>query len=129
ERDSGRPMLTDFGVALSRSIDPLPSEASRAFGTPQFMSPEQAVGELDLDGRSDVYSLGVLGYLMLTGKLPFEGSQPQALAARHITEAPMPARKRAPKAPKELADAIDRCLAKDPALRFQSADDLATALA
>jgi serine/threonine protein kinase len=128
DADSGRPMLTDFGVALSRSIDPLPSEASRAFGTPQFMSPEQAVGELDLDGRSDVYSLGVLGYLMLTGELPFKGSQFAQLASQHMVERPVGVRQKMADVPKDLASAIDRCLEKDPGERFQSAGELATVL-
>src|SRR5690242_17826206 len=67
ERSSGRAMLTDFGVALLRSLDPVRADASRAFGTPHYMSPEQAAGELDIDGRSDIYSAGVLGYYMLSG--------------------------------------------------------------
>ena len=80
-------MLTDFGVALLRSLDPVRTESSVAFGTPLYMSPEQAAGDLDIDGRSDIYALGVLGYLMLTGKLPFEANSFEALAAKHIAEA------------------------------------------
>ena len=79
-------MLTDFGVALLRSLDPVRADSSRAFGTPHYMSPEQASGELDIDGRSDLYSLGVLGYYMLTGKLPFDAPTFEALAAKHIAE-------------------------------------------
>src|SRR5215467_10341448 len=86
ERGSGRAMLTDFGVALQRSLDPVPADSSCAFGTPHYMSPEQAAGELDIDGRSDLYSVGVLGYYMLTGSLPFDGATFEALAAKHITE-------------------------------------------
>ncbi|HMC54519.1 MAG TPA: serine/threonine-protein kinase [Gemmatimonadaceae bacterium] len=122
--DSGRPLLTDFGVALSRSADPLPSEHARAFGTPQFMSPEQAAGELDLDGRSDVYSLGVLGYLMVTGELPFAASHFAALASKHISEMPVPVRERASGVPRDLANVIDRCLEKDPSRRFAAAGDI-----
>jgi serine/threonine-protein kinase len=90
ERDSGRAMLTDFGVALLRSLDPVRADASRAFGTPHYMSPEQAAGELDIDGRSDIYSAGVLGYYMLSGRLPFDAPTFESLAARHIAEAHVP---------------------------------------
>ena len=92
ERGTGRAMLTDFGVALVRSLDPVRGEVSRVFGTPHYMSPEQAVGELVLDGRSDLYSLGVLGYYMLSGRLPFDAPTFEALAAKHIGEAHAPLR-------------------------------------
>jgi serine/threonine protein kinase len=126
DRETGRPLITDFGVALSRSLDPLPSEAARAFGTPHFMSPEQAAGETDLDGRSDVYSLGVLGFLMLTGNVPFSGDNFAAIAARHICE-PAPAI-RTPDVPRDLTSHVQRCLEKDPKRRWQKAADLADAL-
>ena len=129
EHETGRPLLTDFGVALSRSIDPLPSESARAFGTPHFMSPEQAAGETDLDGRSDIYSLGVLGYLMVTGELPFDGGHFASIASKHITEAHVPVRERSPRAPADLAAAIERCLAKAPEDRWGRAGELADALA
>lgn len=128
ESETGRPLLTDFGVALTRTLDPLPSETSRAFGTPQFMSPEQALGETDLDGRSDVYSLGVLGYLMLTGKLPFDADNFAAIVSKQITEAPVPVRQLAPHAPMDLAAAIEKCLQKEPQRRWRRAGDLADAL-
>jgi serine/threonine protein kinase len=128
DHETGRPRLTDFGVALSRSIDPLPSEAARAFGTPQFMSPEQAAGELDLDGRSDVYALGVLAYLMLTGKLPFEASQFTALASMHISGVYVPIQERASWVASRLAAAIEKCLEKEPSDRWSRAAHLADAL-
>jgi len=128
EHDGGRPLLTDFGVALSRSSDPLRSEVARAFGTPRFMSPEQAAGETDLDGRSDIYSLGVLGYLMLTGEPPFNGAHFAAIASKHITERHAPIGERAPAAPFDLVRAIDRCLEKAPERRWRRAADLADAI-
>jgi len=128
DTETGRPLLTDFGVALSRTLDPLPSELSRAFGTPQFMSPEQALGETDLDGRSDVYSLGILGYLMLTGALPFDADNFAAIASKQITEAPIPIRDLAPRAPLDLVAAIEKCLQKAPQQRWRRAGDLADAL-
>ena len=129
ERGSGRAMLTDFGVALQRSLDPVREDMSRAFGTPHYMSPEQASGELDIDGRSDLYSAGVLGYYMLSGALPFDGASFEALAARHIAEVPTPLDEVAPNAPLVLRSAIERCLAKARELRFRSARELADALA
>jgi serine/threonine-protein kinase len=126
ERGSGRALLTDFGVALQRSLDPVRADASRAFGTPHYMSPEQAAGELDIDGRSDLYSIGVLGYYMLTGSLPFDGASFESLAAKHIAEAPEPLSSDVPAA---LRGAIERCLLKDRNERFRTGRDLADVLA
>ena len=128
EHGSGRPRLTDFGVALSRSADPLPSDAARAFGTPHFMSPEQAAGEVDLDGRSDVYSLGVLAYLMLTGDVPFDGSHYSAIASKHIAEPVLPIREHVGSVPEDIASVVEKCLEKDPEHRWKHASELATAL-
>ena len=128
DHETGRPRLTDFGVALSRSADPLPSEVARAFGTPHFMSPEQAAGETDLDGRSDIYSLGVLGYLMLTGEAPFDGSHFAEIAAKHIGEAHIPILERSPKVPRDLAEALEKCLEKAPERRWKRAGQLADTL-
>ena len=128
ERASGRAMLTDFGVALLRSLDPVRSDSSKAFGTPHYMSPEQASGELDIDGRSDIYSVGVLGYYMLTGQLPFDGLTFESLAAKHIADAHAPLALVAPDAPGALCDVIDRCLAKAREDRFRNGRELADVL-
>jgi eukaryotic-like serine/threonine-protein kinase len=128
ERGTGRAMLTDFGVALSRSLDPVRANSSRAFGTPHYMSPEQAAGELDIDGRSDIYSLGVLGYYMLSGDLPFDGGTFESLAAKHIADAYVPLSSLVPSAPATLVGAIERCLEKDRDARWRSGRELADAL-
>jgi serine/threonine-protein kinase len=128
DRATGQAMLTDFGVALLKSLDPVRAEASKAFGTPHYMSPEQAAGELDIDGRSDLYSIGVLGYYMLSGELPFSGGTFEALAAKHIAEAHTPLAEVAPDAPAELVAAIERCLRKNRDDRFRTGRELAAAL-
>jgi eukaryotic-like serine/threonine-protein kinase len=128
ERGTGRAMLTDFGVALLRSLDPVRAESAHAFGTPHYMSPEQAAGELDIDGRSDIYSLGVLGYYMSSGCLPFDGRTFAVLAAKHIAVAHTPLRELVPSLPVGLAHAIERCLEKDRSDRWRSGKDLADGL-
>jgi eukaryotic-like serine/threonine-protein kinase len=129
ERGTGRAMLTDFGVALLRSLDPVRADASRAFGTPHYMSPEQAASELDIDGRSDLYSLGVLGCYMLSGELPFDGHTFESLAAKHIGETHVPLALTVPDAPEALRAAIERCLQKDRDLRWRTGRELADSLA
>ncbi|HEX8715533.1 MAG TPA: serine/threonine-protein kinase [Gemmatimonadaceae bacterium] len=128
ERGTGRARLTDFGVARLRDASPDEWERTHAFGTPHYMSPEQAAGEADLDGRSDLYSLGVLGYLMLSGRLPFHGSSFVSLAAQHIVQAPEPLAELAPDAPEALVRAIERCLAKEREDRWKSAAELCAEL-
>ncbi len=128
ERNGGRAFLTDFGVARLRDASPDEWERSHAIGTPHYMSPEQAAGEPDLDGRTDLYSLGVLGYQMLSGTLPFEGTNFASLAAQHIVHAPPPLAERAPDAPKALVQAVERCLAKERRDRWQTGAALSRAL-
>jgi serine/threonine-protein kinase len=130
---TGRPMLTDFGIARAVSLDAMPAGEIRAErgmirGTAQFMSPEQAAGEPELDGRSDLYSLGVLGYALLSGTLPFEGRTMLELAARHVVEAPPPLAERATGAPRGVVRAITRCLAKAPEARWATGEELRKAL-
>ncbi|HEY4215948.1 MAG TPA: serine/threonine-protein kinase [Gemmatimonadaceae bacterium] len=129
ERGTGRAMLTDFGVALLRSLDPVRAESQRAFGTPHYMSPEQASGELDIDGRSDLYSLGVLGYYMLSGELPFDGQTFESLAAKHIAETHAPLSGVVPSAPEPLCSVIERSLQKERESRWRTGREMADALA
>ena len=126
--DSIRPMVADFGVAMRRSYDPPPGELRRSFGTPHFMSPEQAAGEVDIDGRSDIYSLGVLGYLMVSGQLQYSGNTVQQIAQRRTDVAHRPLAQVAPGAPTDLVEAIERCLQPLPDDRFRHARELHAAL-
>ena len=128
ERGTNRPMLTDFGVALLRSLDPGRDDAAQ-YGTPHYMSPEQAAGEQDLDGRSDLYSLGVLGYYMATGKLPFHAPTFEALAAQHIAGDHEPVRAAAPELGESVASAIETCLVKEREGRWRNGRELAEFLA
>jgi predicted permease len=114
-------VIGDFGVATRPMQDFGPGERRLMFGTPHFMSPEQAAGELDLDGRSDIFSLGVLGYVMLTGGFPYDGPSEAAIAAARARSARIPLHQAAPDAPAGLVQAIERCLATDPANRYQRA--------
>jgi eukaryotic-like serine/threonine-protein kinase len=127
DRESGRTLVTDFGIArdLGSAAHALTTDGM-VLGTVAYMSPEQAAGE-PLDGRSDVYALGVVGFLLLTGQLPFDGS-PQAILVAHVTK-PAPAlQSLAPEVPAAIARVIDRCLQKAPADRYESAEQLAEAL-
>jgi serine/threonine-protein kinase len=126
EAGSGRALVTDFGIAQVRTAPGLTGHGE-VLGTAEFMSPEQASGEA-VDERSDIYSLGVVAYYALTGRLPFEGDSVAAILAKHITQAAPPIASVAPEIPRHLAQAVDRCLAKNPADRFANGEDLAAAL-
>lgn len=119
---SGRVLIGDFGIA--RVTEHSGSTASgEIIGTAEFMSPEQANGA-SLDARSDLYSLGVVGFYAISGRLPFEAATAAALLAQHVTKPAPPVASVAPTAPRRLAGAIDRCLAKNPAQRFPSGEAL-----
>ncbi|MBI4503214.1 MAG: serine/threonine protein kinase [Gemmatimonadetes bacterium] len=126
EEGSGRALVTDFGIAQV-SAGPGLTGRGELLGTAEFMSPEQASGE-PVDERSDIYSLGVVGFYILTGRLPFEAESVTAILAKHITQAAPRVASVAPEVPKQLAQAVDRCLAKKPADRFANGEDLAAAL-
>jgi serine/threonine protein kinase len=126
ERGSGRSVVTDFGIARS-DFNPALTQDGHVLGTVHFMSPEQASGE-PLDGRSDLYALGCIGFLALSGRLPFEGSAPQAILVAHATKEPPSLRSVAPAVPPALAAVIDQCLRKRADDRFANGEELADAL-
>ncbi len=125
ERGTERAMVTDFGIArLAHASGDVEGEV---LGTPEYMSPEQASGD-SLDGRSDLYSLGVVGFFALTGRLPFTGPSAQSFMAQHVTK-PAPAVSSVARGvPTSLARAIDQCLQKDPSDRPSTGEALAEAL-
>jgi serine/threonine-protein kinase len=122
----GHAAVTDFGIASTRFHARL-TATGRAMGTPHYMSPEQAMGRL-LDGRSDVYALGVLLYEMMSGDPPFDGPDAYAVGYKHVHEAPTPLEMAAPGVPPTLAAITMRCLSKNPTERYQRAGDVADAL-
>ena len=126
--EGGRAMVTDFGIARAIEGDSRLTLTGVAVGTPTYMSPEQAVGERDLDGRSDIYSLGVIGYQMLTGKPPFSAGNSMALLLKHVSERPRPIAELRPEAPKALCDAVERALKKAPEDRWPTAAAMREAL-
>ena len=128
------PKVLDFGLAkvTERQMRPgslILTQEGMVFGTPEFMSPEQARGE-PLDGRSDIYSLGVILYELLTGKLPFDAKQPMDFINMHINEPPIPLGKRAPglELPEGLERVLEKSLAKKPEDRYQTATEFGQAL-
>ncbi len=130
EGTRGRVMVTDFGIAkaLSSVSGGTLTTAGVAIGTPSYMSPEQAAGEKEIDGRSDVYSLGIVSYQMLTGELPFNAPTVAGILMKQITEvAPLVSSKRT-EVPEDLSLAVSRCLEKDPENRWPTADALRRAL-
>jgi serine/threonine protein kinase/tetratricopeptide (TPR) repeat protein len=127
----GHAVVADFGIATATGIgmdDDTLTSPGLVIGTPAYMSPEQARGEVVVDGRSDLYSLGCVVYEMLTGRPPFTGPSAQAVLARHSRDAPEPLRTRRPSIPVEVEDAVQRLLEKLPADRFSTAAQFAAAL-
>jgi eukaryotic-like serine/threonine-protein kinase len=126
-------LVMDFGVAkaLAESQDH-PTETLTAMGfalgTPAYMSPEQAAGQSNIDARSDLYSVGVLGYEMLTGKPPFTGLTPQAILASQVTRTPVSLGQIRPELPPELTGIIMRSLEKNPEQRWSSAEEILSSL-
>jgi eukaryotic-like serine/threonine-protein kinase len=121
--ETGRAMVTDFGIAraLTDSGDSRLTATGMAIGTPAYMSPEQSAGDRAIDGRSDLYSLGVVGYQMLCGQPPFVASNTPSMLVKHLSEKPVPVDERWPDLPADLSRAVMMCLEKDPADRFPSA--------
>jgi serine/threonine-protein kinase len=128
EAGTGRALVTDFGIARGGRDAVTVTDPGKIMGTAHFMSPEQASGEA-VDGRSDIYALGVVGYLAVSGRLPFEASNLPALLVRQATEPATSVMRAAPGLPPALGAAIDRCLTRDPSGRFADGETLAEALA
>ena len=133
----GHALLADFGVARAtcaadsegRSDSGPVTGAGIALGTPEYMSPEQASGDRDVDARSDVYSLACVVYEMLAGVPPFRGDSMRSTMARHVTEPPRPIRALRPDAPAALESVLARALAKDPVQRYETVAEFTRALA
>ena len=130
DEETGRAMVTDFGIAraLTDSGDSRLTATGMAIGTPAYMSPEQSAGDHAIDGRSDLYSLGVVGYQMLCGQPPFVANNTPSMLVKHLSERPVPVDERWPDLPPDLSRAVMMCLEKDPNDRFPSAAAFSAAL-
>jgi serine/threonine-protein kinase len=128
--DGSRALVTDFGIAraVTSNSDSRLTATGVAIGTPAYMSPEQCSGDKEVDGRSDLYSLGVVAYQMLCGSLPFTGGNTATLLVKQLSETPVPLRQRCPTVPEGVAAAVMRLLAKDPSARFPDANAFLAAL-
>ena len=121
---SGRALLADFGIArLADAAGTTVTQTGMAVGTPSYMSPEQAFGASDVDGRADIYSLGIVGYRMLLGRLPFSGGAQQQLA-QHATAKPADLALAVSASERKLAEVIMCAIEKDPKARWGRAEDL-----
>ena len=126
-RDKRKVKVTDFGIAHIEDGATQRTQVGAVLGTPQYMSPEQTRGE-KLDGRSDLFSAGIVLYQMVAGERPFRGDNLVAVATQIANEPAPPLQQARPDAPPALRRVIERCLAKTPAQRFQSGADMADAL-
>ena len=128
DRHGARPVVTDFGIARAGETHSRLTVTGVAVGTPAYMSPEQAMGERELDGRSDIYSLGIVGYRMLAGELPFRAPSSAAMMLKHISEQALPLAGQRPDAPPALVAAVEHAIAKRPEDRWQDAGAMREAL-
>ncbi len=126
ERGTNRALVTDFGIAR-RDTNPGITSDGHVVGTAYYMSPEQ-ISAATLDGRSDLYSLGVVGFYALSGRLPFDGGAAPAVLVAHMTQPAPSLAEVAPQVPRSIAAVIDRCLSKNPDDRYATGEALADAL-
>lgn len=129
EAGSGRPMLTDFGISKLAAEGSALTAAGLVIGTPDYLSPEQASGSTEVGPLADLYSLGVVGYAMLSGRLPFASRTAGEAIVKRLTTAPPPLAAVAPATSPAMVEAVMRCLAKDPAQRWPDAAAFARAIA
>jgi len=129
EASTGRALVTDFGIARATEGDQKLTATGIAVGTPAYMSPEQAMGERAVDGRADLYALGIVGYQMLAGALPFQATNTPALLMKHLSERPRPLSQVRDDLPQNLVYAIDRALEKGREQRWPDAAQFRAALA
>ena len=120
--------VLDFGISKMRSGGDRLTQSGQIIGTPHYMSPEQAQGELNLDHRSDIYSLGAIMYEMFTGRLPYQADSVQQILIKLLTEELPPPHVQRPDLPPDIEQVILRCMARDPAARYQSMDEVDQAL-
>jgi Tol biopolymer transport system component/tRNA A-37 threonylcarbamoyl transferase component Bud32 len=128
--ESGHAIVADFGIAkavVAAGAETL-TQTGISIGTPQYMSPEQAAGQKDIDGRSDLYSLACVLYEMLTGQPPFSGPTVESVVRQHMVNEARPVSQLRPAVPPAIADVVTRALAKNPADRFSPAAHFAAAL-
>jgi eukaryotic-like serine/threonine-protein kinase len=123
----GRAKVTDFGIARSLDVHQGVTRTGTVLGTSDYIAPEQAQGQ-DVDEQTDVYSLGVVLYELLTGEVPFPGESFVAVAMRHINEPPPPLRDKRPDVPPRVEAAVQKAMAKDPADRFRTMAELSAEL-
>jgi TolB-like protein/tetratricopeptide (TPR) repeat protein/tRNA A-37 threonylcarbamoyl transferase component Bud32 len=126
---AGHALVADFGIARALGTDATLTQTGLAVGTPQYMSPQQAAGDRDVDARADVYAVGGVLYEMLAGEPPYSGGTPQAILAQSLTQDPPPLATRRPNLPPAVPTIVSQAMARAPVARFQTATALATALA
>jgi serine/threonine protein kinase/tetratricopeptide (TPR) repeat protein len=129
DRETGRAMLTDFGVARALENSGNMTSTGMILGSPRYMSPEQATGEATLDGRSDLYALALVGYEMFTGKPVVDSGNVAGMLVKHLTETPKPVAEAVVGVPEGAAVAIDRALAKDRDQRWANGREMAEVVA
>jgi tetratricopeptide (TPR) repeat protein/predicted Ser/Thr protein kinase len=129
DAESGRAMLTDFGVARAFEKDGGLTQTGMILGSPRYMSPEQASGDRAIDGRSDLYSLALTGYELYAGAPVVQSGTAAAMLVKHLTETPAPLADKSGEVPAHVASAIDHGLQKDPDKRWQTGREFAEAIA
>ena len=128
DKHGARPVVTDFGIARAAEGQSRLTVTGVAVGTPAYMSPEQAMGDRELDGRSDIYSLGVVAYRMIAGELPFRATSSASMMLKHMSERPMPLGGQRSDVSPALVAVVEHALAKRPEDRWKSAGEIRDAI-